>query len=499
MAGTKRKFESIIEEKDGVIRGKEKQISELEDKIKALNEQLEKLRNELEECRKNVNRPLRFEDLKTGGILSKHVKSCTFFDTFEMNNVFLDILNFADGSPGSYPEGDGLLENIRTYSDVKRDERDGKVPPKTYDMDSPEYKEWLRHSKAARGDRTFRDDYLAFCIYVHAGTTEEFAAALCGISVSRMSNILHGWAQVLDDSLCEWFPRPTRSQLLRAFPQRFLEADGDARCLLLLDAFECFSESSSNPNVSSSTHSDYKSHNTVKCLGAVDPIGCSWGATVSDGYPGKASDVNMTKDTKILRQVYCGHTAKVDKGFLVNNIAAAEGVNIDRPQTRKKKQVQQSSADTSQTQKVGNTRIIVENVNGEMKSDLRYLNAMVHTTQFPLVSKLIRIGYLMQNFKKAIIQNNNYGKSTTNEGGRPCRAEIRWYGATDDGLIDIRDDIYRWGLDCEIELHKKLSAMEEHTGKTAIEISEMVLDERLDLKLRKELYANKGIVYEGDL
>lgn len=61
---------------------------------------------------------------------------------------------------------------------------------------------------------------------------------------------------------------------LRAFPQRFLEADEDARTsllLLLLDAFECFSKSSSNPNVSSSidTHSDYKSICMVQLMMAL--------------------------------------------------------------------------------------------------------------------------------------------------------------------------------------------------------------------------------------
>ena len=45
MGGTKREYETIIEEKNDVIRWKEKQMIELEDKIKALSEQLEKLRH----------------------------------------------------------------------------------------------------------------------------------------------------------------------------------------------------------------------------------------------------------------------------------------------------------------------------------------------------------------------------------------------------------------------------------------------------------------------
>ena len=88
----------------------------------------------------------------------------------------------------------------------------------------------------------------------------------------------------------ELFPCPMRIQILRAYPTRFVEADGYARCELLLDAFEIFSQQPSDPNVSSATYLDYKGHSTVKFLGAVDPIGCLHAASVSDGNGGKKSD-----------------------------------------------------------------------------------------------------------------------------------------------------------------------------------------------------------------
>ena len=83
---------------------------------------------------------------------------------------------------------------------------------------------------------------------------------------------------------------------------KFIESDGDARCWLLLDAFELFCEGSSKsmfPLLRIRT-------TTVKWLGGTDPIGCPWGATVPDGNPGRASDVLVTNDTKILR-----HTPKL--------------------------------------------------------------------------------------------------------------------------------------------------------------------------------------------
>ena len=118
-----------------------------------------------------------------------------------------------------------------------------------------------------------------------------------------------------------------------------LEADRYVRRSLLLDAFKIFVQSSSNSNISSSAYSNYKKHCTAKCLGGTDPIGCPWNKTVPDGNLGRASDVIMTDDTKFLRQVTFGYTSKVDKGFIIDNLAVADGVLIDRPQKRVKKQV----------------------------------------------------------------------------------------------------------------------------------------------------------------
>jgi hypothetical protein len=268
---------------------------------------------------------------------------------------------------------------------------------------------------------------------------------------------------------------------------------------MLLDAFEVFAQEAHNPNVSSSTHSDYKKHCTVKFLGGVDPIGCSWAGTVPDGSPGKASDPIMTRDTQILRQVHYGNTCKVDKGFIVDDIGSSEGVVIDRPQVRKRGQVQQSAYDTAQTQKLGNTRIIVENVNGELKLQIRWLNVLIPCSQFGIVSQVVRVGYLLQNFKKAIIQRRDPNEKSP-AGGRPCRAEIRWYGGTDAGLVDVRADVEKWGMKCEIQRHAELAAKDENKWKSKLEISEMVLAERWDLKKRREHYRDlHGVEYDGVL
>ena len=142
---------------------------------------------------------------------------------------------------------------------------------------------------------------------------------------------------------------------------------------------------------------------------------------------------------------------------------------------------------TSQTQKIGNTRIIVENMNGEMKSQICWLNCLIPTLQFSIVSKIVLMGYLLQIVKKAIIQNRDPSKPTPS-GCHPCRAEKRWYGATDTDLRVVRSNIRLWGVKSEIARHAELSKMPEHASKSATKISEMVLDDQWDLKKREELY-----------
>ena len=109
----------IIEQHQQTIARLNQLITELEDDVQAQAESLKQLRE-------SGGRPLKFKDLFEGRMLSGNVKNFTFFNTAKQNDLFLEVLNYADGSPGSYPEGDGLCENLRRYQDVGWDERSDK-------------------------------------------------------------------------------------------------------------------------------------------------------------------------------------------------------------------------------------------------------------------------------------------------------------------------------------------------------------------------------------
>jgi hypothetical protein len=64
----------------------------------------------------------------------QYLSAFTFFETSEINYTCLDLCNYADGNEGSFPEGNGLFENVCPYlhGDVSRDKRSAIV-----DLHSP--------------------------------------------------------------------------------------------------------------------------------------------------------------------------------------------------------------------------------------------------------------------------------------------------------------------------------------------------------------------------
>ena len=106
--------------------------------------------------------------------------------------------------------------------------------------------------------------------------------------------------------------------------------------------------------------------------------------------------------------------------------------------------------------------------------------------QVGLADRIFRTGFLLQNFKLAFIQER--GDTTNN--GRPCKAEIRWYGATDDGLVDVRPTVDLWGMDSEVERWAQLRADASNKNLSDTDISELVLAEDWPSKMKAKHDAN---------
>ncbi len=119
-----------------------------------------------------------------------------------------------------------------------------------------------------------------------------------------------------------------------------------------------------------------------------------------------------------------------------------------------------------------------------MKLSTSYFDRRIHVDQK---------GYLLTNFRLPFIQERD--DSTEFGGGRPYKAEIRWYGASDEGLIDIRGEIGLWGTQFEICRWNKLCNAPTNAESSDIDVSELVLMEDWSSKLRKEHTARLQILH----
>jgi hypothetical protein len=145
------------------------------------------------------------------------------------------------------------------------------------------------------------------------------------------------------------------------------------------------------------------------------------------------------------------------------------GVQVIRPMKKRSHQQQQSAEDTGLTQKVGNTRIVIEQNNGQMKMSTRYFNSDIPVLQLDLVSIIFRVAFLFQNFRVGFIIGNQKGTGA----GRPPRAAVRWLGDSDDGLIDVRALPHLWATKSMLSKHKALT--NSFPGLSATQVSELLL------------------------
>ena len=167
LAGTKRKYEEIIDSNKCNIERKNNTINKLKTDNAQFEKKLEQVQAKPHLLQQKKGQLLCYADMYARGILSKNVHSFTLFDTIEQNDAFLELINYADGSDGSFDVGDGLCKNLRCYSKVDTKEQSGDHDPPSLNHNSDEYRAYLQKRRAAmKGSMTWKDDYFAFCLYV---------------------------------------------------------------------------------------------------------------------------------------------------------------------------------------------------------------------------------------------------------------------------------------------------------------------------------------------
>ncbi|XP_071138862.1 putative nuclease HARBI1 [Mytilus edulis] len=229
-------------------------------------------------------------------------------------------------------------------------------------------------------------------------------AMLFQVSQSTVSRIIITWINYLYFQLKEINIWPSQEILKETMPSDFSKKIPKTR--VIMDATEIPIERPSNVESQSATWSNYKHKNTLKAM-----IGCSpRGAItfISDSYGGSASDRQIIEKSNLLdpasQSFEKGDSIMADRGILVQDLFANQGVQVNIPNFLKGKS-QLDPAEVLHDRRVASKRIHIERVIGLTKS-FKILKHGICKSKLQLGSRIVFICFAISNFRKNIVHRN---------------------------------------------------------------------------------------------
>ncbi|XP_066918246.1 uncharacterized protein [Clytia hemisphaerica] len=223
-----------------------------------------------------------------------------------------------------------------------------------------------------RNKLTKRQEIFMVLMRLRLGLLEDDLAFRFGIDQSNVSRILNKWLCVLSQRLSFLITWPERDQLRKTMPSCFLESFD--KCAVILDCFELFIEKPSDLYARAQTYSQYKSHNTAKVLLGITPQGTI--SYVSKPYGGRTSDVFLTENCGILKNLLPGDVVLADRGFTIGDSVGLYCAELKIPQFTKGK-TQLSQRHVEETKNLASVRIHVERVIGLLRNKFTILQSIL--------------------------------------------------------------------------------------------------------------------------
>ena len=222
---------------------------------------------------------------------------------------------------------------------------------------------------------------------------------LFGISRPTATAIFRTWLSFMYFQLREmnlWLPKEIieetmPSDFLRKFPQT----------RVILDATEIPLNKPKNISDQSSTWSNYKNKNTLKCIIGISPRGVV--TYVSDTYGGSASDRQIIERSELLHKdmFVPGDSIMADRGIMVQDIFASNNVQVNTPTTMKGKN-QLPSSTVIKDRRIASKRVHVERVIGLAKT-FKILKHDLNHNRTPIGGRILFVCFAIQNFRPCIV------------------------------------------------------------------------------------------------
>lgn len=193
---------------------------------------------------------------------------------------------------------------------------------------------------------------------------------LFNVSVQTISRIFYSIVRILYFRLKKFIMWPPRELLIKSMPQCFKDAFG-SRVTVIIDCFEINIEKSKHLEAQCTTWSSYKSHNTVKILIGITPVGSI--SFISQGYGGRISDKQITEECGILENLQPNDLILADRGFLIHDSVGLRLATVKMPAFLKGKK-QLDPLEIEETRNIEHVRIHVERVIGVLKQKYTILH-----------------------------------------------------------------------------------------------------------------------------
>ncbi|XP_062535339.1 uncharacterized protein LOC134204542 [Armigeres subalbatus] len=226
------------------------------------------------------------------------------------------------------------------------------------------------------------------------------------VSVTTISKYFHRTLYIIYEC-CKWAIKPTqKSVVLRHTPDKFVKQFGSRR-VYIIDCFEVMCQTPSDLKAACSHYSNYKKHETVKFLIAMNPDGTV--AFISSGFAGRCSDKEIFRQSKFIDLVDEGDVVLADKGFDIADVIASKKAILNIPNfLRKKKQF--SLNELNDDKQITTHRIHVERIIGNIREKYSILSGTISVNTLArfqngltVIDLIVKVACILVSLNKPII------------------------------------------------------------------------------------------------
>ncbi|XP_062587752.1 uncharacterized protein LOC134249411 [Saccostrea cucullata] len=227
---------------------------------------------------------------------------------------------------------------------------------------------------------------------------------LFGVSETRVSQIVCTWINYMFQVFKPQLKWPSLQSIRKHMPRSFKQTFPRTR--VVIDCTEIFIQKPRTPTAQSQTYSNYKGHNTFKCLVGITPTGAF--SYVSELWGGNVSDRYITANSDFLDLISAGDEVMADRGFIIRDYLLERKAKLVIPPFTHKcgwgKGKRLNASEIRRTRQIAKLRIHVERAIQRLKS-YKLLSGILPINLKPIASQILVVAAFLCNLSKPLVKN----------------------------------------------------------------------------------------------